>query len=283
MMSISTDDSHRQESSRIVLFGGSSLATTYVPEEMKHRTLLEQRLREEYPEQEIEVLNCADNGEFFARYLLNGVYEQHRSQLQGVDVAIFRFGANDEKRMEHGEYARHMRIFVDLLRQDFPGVHIVLQTLIYLDYPTHYLYDRNQELEPFSEVSRKLAKESGFTLSDFYEAGKRETDKGNWDFRVRQGLVLDNSKDSGKENEVVWFSDIHPNPKGIRIAVEEDIRVLRERFPESLPAGQVAVPRTPYTTEEYERILDFPKTRLTLLRKPNPEQQLQQASQYRAP
>lgn len=277
-MKTSDEVVNRGEICRVVLFGGSSLATTYVPEETKHRTLLEQRLREEYPHQQVEVVNHADNGEFFARYLISGKYERHRPVLEGVDIAVLRFGANDEKRMEVEEYRRHFRSFMDLLRQDFPGVSFVLQTLIYLDYPNHYFYDRNLELEPYSEVSRQIAAQEGHLLSDFYAVCKRETDRGNWDIRARQGLILDNSQDAGKENKVEWFSDIHPNPKGIRLAVEEDIRVIKQRYPQDLPVGQKAVKRESNSPEHYEQMLQFPAERITVLRKPNPETLLQQAS-----
>jgi lysophospholipase L1-like esterase len=264
--------------SRIVLFGGSSLATTYVPDEHTHRTLLEQGLRAVYPEQNIEVVNNAYNGELVARYLIKGTYERDRALLKGADIAVLRFGANDQKRIHVEEFRDHMTKFVQLLRQDFPGLHIVFQTLIYLDYPEHMYYDRNQELEPFSQVSRDLAREFGYSLSDFFEVGKRETAKGNWDYRIRRnkdGIILDNSQDAGNESPR-WFSDIHPNLAGIRMAVEEDIRVLKERFPAQLPTGQKAVSRPAKSAEEYEQLLNFPADRLNILLHPNQEQILQQ-------
>jgi len=266
----------------IGLFGGSSVATTYLPEETKHHVVLEKELSAAYPGQEIKVSNLADNGEFIARYLLNGKYEIHRADLTGLDVAIIRFGTNDIKRMKRPEYRKQLDKFVALLQEDFPGVQIIMETGMYLDYPKHYSSDRNASLNPVWQASRDLAQEKGFPLVDFYEAAKEETAAGNWDLRVRARaadgpFVLDASRDAGKENNPKWFTDIHPNPEGVRVAVREEVKAIREKFSTALPVGQQARPRDARNQAAYAEYLDFSPDRLTVKPKVAPDQ-LQDAS-----
>src|SRR5690606_37843598 len=133
------------------------------------------------------------------------------------------------------EYHQQMLKFIELLKTDFPGIAIVLETGIYVDYPRHYTSDRNKSLDPYWEVSRKIAAESGYPLVDYYAVTKQEAAEGNWDIRIRtqagKQIILDASQDAGKENDPKWFTDIHPNPVGVQIAAREEVRVLRTLFP----------------------------------------------------
>lgn len=277
-----TGVSRADDVSRVVLFGGSSVATTYLPKEAKHHNALAALLKEAYPKQKIEVENWADNGEFIARYLLNVAYERHRKDQKGIDVAIIRFGTNDQKRMKVPEYHAQMLKFIELLKTDYPGIAIVLETGVYLDYPKHYTTDRNKILDPYWEVSRKIAKEFGYPLVEYYGAAKRETEAGNWDIRIRtqkyKRFILDNSEDAGKENDPSWFTDIHPNPAGTKLAAREETLVLKQLFPEKLPAGQEALVREARDKEYYSKFLNFDASRLTTSKKANPEQTLQTAT-----
>lgn len=267
---------------QIGLFGDSTVATTYLPEGAKHHEVLEQELRRTYPGQEIKVSNFADNGEFIARYLLRGAYETHRASLSGLDVAIIRFGANDAKRMGTAEYLRHLEKFIALLKTDFPGVQIVLETGMYLDYPAHHSSDRNKDLNPFWQVSRNLAAADGYPLVDYYEAVKTEAAAGNWDVRIRSRapgtpFVMDSSQDAGKEDDPKWFTDIHPNPEGARIAVREEVRVLMKLFPDALPSGERALAREAHDADFYAESFGFSLDRMN--KKPSVAQdQLQEAT-----
>lgn len=97
---------YAEEVSQMVLFGGSSVRTSYIPEGKQHHQALESMLVEVYPDQKVEVRNWADNGESIARYLLNGAYEAHRSKAKGLDIAIIRFGTNDQKLAKTPEYEK---------------------------------------------------------------------------------------------------------------------------------------------------------------------------------
>src|SRR4051812_40636883 len=104
------------EVARVGLFGGSSVRTSYLPAEVSQTGVLQKELEKAYPAQGVEVTNYADNGEFIARYLVTGTYERHRKEgMQGIDVAIIRFGANDQKRFSAKVYLEQLRRLVELL------------------------------------------------------------------------------------------------------------------------------------------------------------------------
>ncbi len=268
---------HEKPISRVVLFGGSSVYNSYLPEEFRHHIVLAAMLERGYPHQQITVDNWADNGEFIARYLLKGTYERHREAQPGIDVAIIRFGTNDQKRMDVQEYHVQMEKFLELLQCDFPGIQIILETGIYVDFPNHYNFDRNLILNPFWEVSRKIANTSGYPLVDYYEAARKQTEQGHWDIRVRKGLIIDSSLDSGKENDANWFTDIHPNPLGVRLAAQEEYSVLKEAFPYGLPTGQTAVKRQAKSNSDYAGLLNFSPDRLVVQKPATPQDGLQEA------
>ncbi len=269
---------------RVALFGGSSVLTSYLPGESKHHTQLQSELSKTYPNQAIEISNFADNGEYIARYLLRGAYERHRVSQPGIDLAIIRFGTNDQKHATPEEYRNQLDRFVELLESDFPGIQIILETGTYVDFPAHYSFDRNVRLRPYWQAARDLAEEKNYPLVEYYEAVKRETANGNWDVRVRkregnEAFVLDGSQDAGKENDPEWFTDIHPNPEGVRLAVVEETKALKAHFPDALPTGQEALAREPLPTSHYESLLDFSAEQMEPKKGFMNEDQLQKATQ----
>lgn len=272
---------------RVMLFGGSSVRTSYIAQGKQQHQALEAMLREAYPQQKIEVRNWADNGESIARYLVNGTYERHRSRAVGMDIAIMRFGTNDQKLMKTPEYENQLRKMIQRVQEDFPGVQVILETGIYVDYPKHYSFDRNQVLNPYWEVARKIARDLNLPLVEYYEASKRETEQGNWDLRIRNirrkgprenMYVLDASEDAGKENDPKWFTDIHPNLEGIRIAAREQLAVIRSLYPKKLPSGHKAVSYEARDQAFYSELLNFDPVRLQRKRPNNPERDLQEAT-----
>lgn len=263
---------------RVTLFGGSSVFTSYLPEAERHHVVLQKALEAAYPGQAVVVTNWADNGEFIARFLLKGAYDAKRLKQEGMDIAIFRFGINDQKRVKAPEFREQLIKMIQLLQGDFPGVAVFLETGVYVDFPKHYNFDRNAKLDPYWEVARRLAAERELPLIDYYEASRKETAAGNWDLRARRGLVLDASQDAGKENTPEWFSNIHPNAEGVRIAVRAEVEAIKARYPGKLPTGSRAAERKSETETYYSEFLGFTPDRLTL-RGANAEKELQKPAQ----
>lgn len=263
---------------RIALFGGSSSATTYLPEEFKHHTVLSKALEEAYPGQKVEVFNFADNGEFIARYLLLERYSSHIERMRGknIDIAIVRTGVNDSKRFKPAEYSEQLRRFIKMVQGDFPGVRVIVETGFYLDYPAHYPSDRNVALAPYWDANRAVAKELELPMSDVYRDSEKATAEGNWDFRIRSQDMkkypkkpakiyweADLDAEYGKDSN--WFNDIHPSPNGVRLAVKTEFELLKTLFPERLPSGTGAIADVPQRDQaHFITFLDCPVERLEL-------------------
>ncbi len=219
---------------QVVLLGDSTVRTSYLPAGEQHHEVLQAALNKAAPKQGFKVANWADNGEFIPRYLIKGRYDRHRKSGIRPDVAILRFGINDQKYSGVEEFTAHVRTMADLLIADFPGIAVMLETGPFVDFPTRYNYDRESVLAPYWEAVRKLAEERGFTLIDFHAASQKATAEGHWDQRIRltdrktEPYVFDNRLDGERGRDVKWFSDIHPNPEGVRIAVETEVPALVE-------------------------------------------------------
>lgn len=272
-----------EEVVRVGLFGGSSVATSYLPKEERHDQVLLRELEKRYPGQRFEVRNFAFDGEFIARFLLSGRYERTRRLLigKGLDVAIVRFGINDQKYVDEAEFGRQLRAFVDLLRTDFPGVTVFLETAIFVDYPAHYHYDREKVLSPYWDITRAVAEDMKLPVSDYHASSKAATQAGKWDLRIRlterekDGFVLDASRDAEHAGDAKWFSDIHPNHAGIQLAAETEADALMRVFPNVIPTGSRSADHPPKDATAYSALLDFSPERLTRQRKAAPVDRLQ--------
>lgn len=258
---------------RILLLGDSTVITSYLPEDQSYKHALECELKVAAPSSAFEVFNAADNGEFIARYLLSGHYERMRTSQPGADLIVVRFGVNDEKRVGPAEFGVQLEKLLDLLSEDFPGARIILETGIYMD-PEHYSSDRNKTLIPYWNKTREIAAKRNLPLSDVYAAMERETAAGNWDLRIRKPgkdtePVFDGRQDAGRENDRSWFSNVHPNAEGNRVAARELAKCLITSFPERLPSGNARNDRPTKTSADYENLLSFPMERLKEVQKPS--------------
>ncbi len=250
----------------VALFGASSMRTSYLPKGQQHHDLLKAALSKAAPEYTFEVLNWADDGEFIPRYLIKGRYDRHLKRGIRPDVAIIRFGVNDQKYCDPREFAGQLETFIDLLIEDFPGIAILLETGMYVDFPAHYHYDRESVLSAYWKAARAVAEKRGFPVVDFHAVSKKETLAGNWDLRIRltdrktEPYVFDNRLDAERGHNTVWFSDIHPNPEGARLAVETEVPVLLSWLKERKAA---TASRTFGQPRDYTALLDFPPERFT--------------------
>jgi lysophospholipase L1-like esterase len=260
---------------RVVLMGGSSVFTSYLPPEFKHAHLLQQALDRQYGPGRAQVLNWADNGLYIARYLLTGQYDRLRDPVDGVDLFIMRFGINDAKRMPPEEFGEHLRKLLDLLREDYPDAKFILEDGIYVDYPEHYTFDRNKSLAPYWSQTHKIASERGLPLSRFFEASEKRTKAGQWDLRIRRKdngtVTFDDSKDAEHAGDAGWFADIHPNPLGVQVAVDAEMAAVKELFPAALPTGGRKRAAQPRTEAFYAELLGFAPDRLQAPVSQNPD------------
>jgi hypothetical protein len=237
----------------IVHFGDSTCITGYLPNDQRVEAVLNHRLSAFYKHQKIVSHNVAAGGDFIRRFLDSGRYKKVvKDKIPHIDIALIRYGHNDQKHCEPAEFKRHLEEFCDLLAKDYPGGQIVLETNTWVD-PKHHAADPqtsvkfNEKMNAVWDVVRQLAKERKYPLVEIYERKKKETQAGNWDQRIRhQQLsmekfdkrILDGSKDNEMKDVPGWFYDNHPNANGVKIIGDEEFKVIVGTWPERLPQAQ---------------------------------------------
>ena len=237
----------------IVHFGDSTCITSYLPTEQRVDAVLNDRLSAVYKDQKIVNLNVAAGGDYIRRFLDEGRYKKVvKDKIPRIDIALIRYGHNDQKHCEPVECKRHLEEFCAVLEKDYPGIHIVLETNTWVD-PEHHSGDQdaiirfNERMNSVWEVVRELASEREYPLVEIYERKTNETEAGNWDQRIRnQKLsmerfgrrILDGSKDEEMQDVPGWFVDNHPNANGVKIVADEEFKTITRLWPKGLPTAQ---------------------------------------------
>ena len=236
----------------IVHFGDSTCITSYLPETQRVEAVLNDRLSAFYKHQKIVSHNVAAGGDYIRQFLDSGRYKKSvKDKIPHVDIALIRYGHNDQKHCEPSDFKRHLEEFCDLLRTDYPGIQIILETNTWVD-PEHHAVapetsvKLNERMDSVWAVVRQLAGERKYPLVEIYERKKRETEAGNWDQRIRnQKLsqekfakpILDGSKDEDMKDVPGWFLDNHPNANGVKVIADEEFKTITGLWPKALPAG----------------------------------------------
>ena len=223
----------------ILMLGDCTLATSYLPPQLRNETLLREALQRRYPAETFTVTNEGLDGESVAGFLRR--YRPTLARHPDPDYVFIRYGVNDRRRDGPDAFRQRLVEMCARLRGDFPWVRIVLETGIFVDYPRHYEFDRNKVLQPIYDEIRRLGAREGFPVVDIYGRMKHETERGNWDLRVRGYGVVDEDipvlgagQDHLWGHDVRWFTNIHPNPAGIAVIADEEARVLAAHWPETL-------------------------------------------------
>jgi len=223
----------------LLMIGDCTLATSYLPTRLKNERLLEAKLREQYPADNCKVINEGLDGETVAQFLRR--YERTFERNPRPDYLLLRYGVNDRKAYGVDGFRERLVELCHRLQSDFPHARLLLETGMYVDYPDHYEFDRNVVLQPIYDVIRELAAQLSWPVVDIYERMRRETEQGNWDLRVRGYGVVDEEipvlgagQDHLHVGDVRWWTNIHPNPKGIVAIADEEGQVLQRHWPTTL-------------------------------------------------
>lgn len=223
----------------LLMIGDCTLATSYLPLRLKNERLLQQKLAEHYPQDECVVTNEGLDGESVAQFLKR--YDRTLKRNATPDYVIIRYGVNDRRAYGVEGFQERMTELIARLRADLPHARILLETGMYVDYPAHYEFDRNPILQPIYNVIRQLGQQHGYPVVDLFERMRRETEQGNWDLRVRGYGVVDDEipvlgpgQDHLHTGDVRWWTNIHPNPVGIAVIADEELRVLQRHWPTTL-------------------------------------------------
>ena len=223
----------------LMLIGDCTVATTYLPHPLKNERILESRLHAAYPADGCVVTNEGLDGETVAQFLKR--YDRTFRRNDDPDYVLVRYGVNDRKAYGVDGFRTYLQQLHRRLSTDFPRARLLLETGMYVDYPAHYEFDRNPLLEPIYGVVRELAQRYELPLVDIYARMRRETMRGNWDLRVRGYGVVDDEipvlgagQDHLHAGDVRWWTNIHPNPAGIAVIADEELRVLQQHWPHTL-------------------------------------------------
>jgi hypothetical protein len=223
----------------MVMLGDCTLATSYLPLHLKNEARLKEALEHRYPQETFAIVNEGLDGESVAGFLKR--YHRTFARHPDPDYVFIRYGVQDRRKYGLDGFRARLHEICDRLLRDFPGVRIVLETGIFVDYPAHYEFDRNTVLQPLYAIIREAGARYGVPVIDIYERMKRETEQGNWDLRVRGYGVVDEEipvlgagQDHLHGHDVRWFTNIHPNPTGVAVIADEEARVLAERWPVTL-------------------------------------------------
>lgn len=233
---------------QIVMLGDCTLATSYLPLRLKNETRLAEALERRFPGERVTVFNEGLDGEAVSGLLRR--YERTKARHPNLDYLLLRYGVNDRRADGVDGFRTNLRALLDRLRTDYPDTRILLETGMYVDYPTHYAWDRNAVIQPIYDVVRELARSYGLPLVDIYKRMQAETMAGNWDLRVRGYGVVDDhipvlgpGQDHLHGHDVSWFTNIHPNPTGIEVIADEEANVMAQHWPAGLRARPGPVPQ----------------------------------------
>ncbi|MBI3680005.1 MAG: SGNH/GDSL hydrolase family protein [Acidobacteria bacterium] len=167
-----------------------------------------------------------------------------------VDAVIVNYGGNDSKVYPPATFRKRIEALGRVLEKDYPGAVLIFATTMFVD-PKHsapYHRDdpkapgfengrpRNEYLEPYNHEIREFTAAHGYRLADVCRRIARETERGNWDFRLRQGQG-DPREDPKHQGDMAWFDNIHPNDRGTKIIAD----VLVEALTKSGYSGHVRV------------------------------------------
>ena len=71
-------------------------------------------------------------------------------------------------------------------------------------------------------------------ILDIYRKMEEETQKGNWDLRIRVGM-LDETFDRFFGNDPLYFTDVHPNSRCMSLIAQWETHLLLQLFENTLP------------------------------------------------
>ena len=224
----------------IALIGDCTVSCDYFPPANLPQNHLSVRLRRAFPGQPFLVRNISDAGGSAGGFLgsgkLNGLFDG----LPHLHIAFVRFGVNERK---HDGIPTCIAKLEELCRRlvgHYKGATVIIETGLWVDYPEHYLWDRNAKLAPLYEAMRKMADSRGHPCLDIFARTRIETEKGNWDLRVRglpdlEHTVVDESFDAFHGDDPAFFTNIHPNSRCLGLIADWETELLKKLYGDRLP------------------------------------------------
>ena len=168
-----------REACCIALVGDCTVSCLRWPPANRPENHLAVRLRRAYPGQAFLVRNISLEGGSAGSYMADGHLDHLFKSLPHLHVCFVRFGVADRKDDGVSGCIRNLRELCSQITDHYPGVCVIVETGIWVDYPDHYMWDRNAKLAPLYEAMRSMAESEGFPVVDIFESMRLETEKGN--------------------------------------------------------------------------------------------------------
>ena len=227
----------------IVLFGDCTVSCDQWPVSNRPDNHLRVRLRRAFAGQPFVVRNFAEAGGSAGDFLSSGRADEALASLGRLDVAFVRYGIMDRKTDGVAGCIDNLRALCERIKQAFGAATIIIETGMWVDFPAHYMWDRNSRLEPLYDAMRAFAAEAGHPLIDIFANTRAETVEGNWDLRVRglpdiEHTIIDDSFDEFFGDDPAFYTNIHPNSRCMGLIAEWQVAKLTELFGDGLPGGR---------------------------------------------
>lgn len=229
-----------EEACCIALVGDCTVSCLRWPPANRPESHLAVRLRRAFPVQPFVIRNISDEGGSAGSFLASGKLDGLFDALPRLHIVFVRFGVNDRKRDGVPGCIANLQELCRRLASHYQGIAVVVETGMWVDYPGHYMWDRNSKLAPLYDAMRSMAESESYPIIDIFANMREETQKGNWDLRVR-GLpdpdhtIVDDSFDKFFADDPAFFSNIHPNSKCLGLIADWEVDKLKDLFGDKLP------------------------------------------------
>lgn len=224
----------------IALIGDCTVACDYFPPSNRPENHLSVRMRRAFPTLPPRIVNLARNGETADGFLRPERWDAAFAGVARIDAAFIRYGINDRKRHGVDACVGHLSALCGALQKRYQGSKLFLETGIWVDYPRHYLWDRNAALAPLYQAIVALARTEGHGVVDIFARTKAEICRGNWDLRVRglpapEHTIVDDAFDRFFGDDPAFFTNIHPNSRCLGLIAEWEVEALQDCLAARLP------------------------------------------------
>ena len=231
-----------QQACCIALVGDCTVSCLRWPPANRPEGHLAVRLRRAFPGQPFLIRNLSDEGGSAGSYLSDGKLNELFGALPRLDIAFVRFGITDRKEDGISGCIRNLRELCRRIVDHYRQATVVIETGMWVDYPDHYMYDRNSKLAPLYEAMRSMAESEGYPVVDIFARTRAETERGNWDLRVRglpdpEHSIIDDSFDKFFGDDPAFFTNVHPNSRCMGLIADWEVEKVKELFGAALPGA----------------------------------------------
>ena len=212
----------------VALLGDSTDMGAYIPDAYKMNRQLEMLLQDRFADTPLAVRNLAESGDYLEKFLTSGRIERELATLDTCDMAVIRYGINDNG---HGikpeTFTEQLHDTCDRVLAKFPNCRIVLCTTI------------PSIPEAMHAATRRVAGERHFPLVDVAAMLTVESVHGNFNWHTGIGHHTGyQCSENPPDNPTGLGGNQHPNIHGTRMIAEQIYHTIAPLLAEQLEGAQ---------------------------------------------